>query len=317
MKISIIVRARNEARHLPRLIEGIEKQTIKPFEVVLVDSGSTDETVEIAQSAGWVIAHIASEDFSFGRALNVGCSAARGDVLVILSAHVYPTRRDYLERLTASVLPSSRVAVYGRQVGDHRTHFSEQMVMKQWFPNERIPDQGHAFSNNANSCVPRALWQEFQYNETLTGLEDIDFSLRLLSSGGQVRYEHDAPVVHVHEENFSTVKNRYRREAIAYKRIFPGEKMSAQRAFALLIKNVLRDLNEARRELVFFQVLGSVFWFRIAQFVGAWQGFRDSSIVDSELQRRMYYPPGFDPHSDGDADDSEMLISYSRKVSNE
>ena len=53
LNISIIVRARNEAKHIPRLIEGLEKQTVRPFEVVLVDSGSSDRTISIAEEAGF------------------------------------------------------------------------------------------------------------------------------------------------------------------------------------------------------------------------------------------------------------------------
>ena len=310
-RISVIVRARNEAEHLPRLIEGLAAQTIQPFEVVLVDSGSSDDTVAIAQQAGWVVSHIPPGDFTFGRALNLGCSIARGEILVIMSAHVYPVRRDYLENLTATLERNSELAVYGRQVGDERTHFSERMIMKQWFPEQRILDQGHAFSNNANSAIPRALWEKLRYNEDLTGLEDIDFSLRLLKMGGQVHYEHKAPVVHVHEENYSSVKRRYYREALAYKRIFPGENLSMGRALTLWFKNISRDIAEASRQAVLTRVWRSIFWFRSAQFYGAWSGFRDSSITESDLQRRMYHPPGNKPSSDLDLSDSEMTINYS------
>jgi rhamnosyltransferase len=307
------VRARDEARSLPQLIEGIRQQSLQPLEVILVDSGSTDETCSLASDAGWRVLHITPEDFTFGRALNRGCKAARGDILVIMSAHVYPIRKDYFDRLTAPVEASSRVVVYGRQVGDERTHFSEKMVMSQWFPNERIPDQGHAFSNNANSCVSRVVWEELTYDESLSGLEDIDFSLRLLSSGGQVLYQPDPPVVHVHEESFATVKNRYRREALAYKKIFPGEKMSWASAISLFAKNVFRDLREARRESRLTEVAVAVIWFRCAQFLGAWQGFRDSSFYYSELHKRMYHPTTPEPRSEFPPDDPSMLISYSRR----
>ncbi len=89
--VSIIIRALNEAAHLPALFEGIAAQTRQPEQVVLVDSGSTDESIAISQAAGADIVHIAPEDFSFGRALNVWCAEATGDVLAFVSAHVYPS----------------------------------------------------------------------------------------------------------------------------------------------------------------------------------------------------------------------------------
>lgn len=88
--VSAVIRAYNEAQHIGRLLEGLEQQTVKPDEVVLVDSGSTDDTVAIAEVAGCKVVHIPKSEFSFGRALNMGCAAASGDILLFASAHVYP-----------------------------------------------------------------------------------------------------------------------------------------------------------------------------------------------------------------------------------
>ena len=117
--VSVVIRALNEAEHLPALYDGIARQTRQAEQVMLVDSGSTDATVAISEAAGADIVHIAPEDFSFGRALNVGCAAAHGDVLVFVSAHVYPVDEFWLERLIAPFEEHDDVSlVYGRQTGD-------------------------------------------------------------------------------------------------------------------------------------------------------------------------------------------------------
>lgn len=288
--IAVLVRMRNEARHLPRLVEGLSRQTSPPDEVIVVDSGSTDDSVDIARAAGWKIVRINPDDFTFGRSLNLGFENCTSDRVVIISAHVYPTRSDFLEQITQNVTAPGMTIAYGRQVGDHRTKFSEKVLMSTWFPSERIPDQGHAFTNNANACVPRALWEKLRYNETLTGLEDIDFSMRLLALGGTVVYEEEAEVVHVHEEPYKTIQHRYRREAIAYKAIFPGERMPWVSALRLALKNVARDMSHARRERLLAEVWGSILLFRGAQFLGAWRGFRAAGNQDTELMQRMYHP---------------------------
>lgn len=288
--IAVLVRTKNEAKHLPRLVLGISQQSIPPDEVVVVDSGSTDESINIARAAGWRVVQISPEDFSFGRSLNHGFENCSSERVVILSAHVYPTRSDFLEILSRQVTAEGQTIAYGRQVGDHRTKFSEKVLMSTWFPSERIPDQGHAFTNNANACVPRALWKQLRYNESLSGLEDIDFSMRLLASGGRVVYEDQAEVVHVHEEAYRTIRHRYKREALAYKEIFPGERMSGFSALRLALKNVARDMDHARRESVLVEVWWSIFAFRGAQFFGAWQGFRSSGSQDTKLMQRMYHP---------------------------
>src|SRR5450759_2977227 len=99
MSPSIVIRAFNEAKHLPRLLEGIRQQTLQDIEIILVDSGSTDDTVSIAESYGAHVAHIAPQEFTFGRSLNVGVQAATRGLVVIASAHVYPVYPDWLERL--------------------------------------------------------------------------------------------------------------------------------------------------------------------------------------------------------------------------
>lgn len=291
-RISVVVRCRNEAEHLPKLIYGLHQQTIPVDEVVLVDSGSTDSSVDLAEGVGWKVVTIRPEDFSFGRSLNYGCEAATGDLIVVLSAHVYPVRVDFIEKITAPFSGSEQIKItYGKQVGDDRSRFSEKVLMSQWFPSERITDQGHAFANNANSCFPRSLWEKLKFNEELSGLEDIDFSLRVIDSGGSVAYAHDAPVVHVHEETTATIFNRYRREANAYKTMFPGEQMSFTKALGLWKKNILRDVQQAQQERTLGNVFTSILVFRSAQFAGAWRGFRDSLPHESELMGRIYNPP--------------------------
>jgi len=67
---SIVIRAYNEDQHIGRLFEGIKQQTVKDVDVILVDSGSTDSTVAIAESFGARVVKIRPEEFTFGRSLN-------------------------------------------------------------------------------------------------------------------------------------------------------------------------------------------------------------------------------------------------------
>ena len=288
--VSAVIRAYNEAKHIGRLLEGLEQQTLKPDEVILVDSGSTDETVAIARAAGCTVIHIPKSEFSFGRALNMGCGAASGEILLFASAHVYPVYNTHVEHITNAFNREGVAITYGRQVGDERTKFSESRVMLKWFPNQNIWDQGHPFSNNANAAVLKSVWEEAPYNETLTGLEDLDFAQRAIARGHKISYVADAPVVHVHEESWSVIRNRYRREAIAYSHIVEGSKMSLPTAARLAITNVAGDYKGALRAGRIRGNILSIPLFRTAQFLGAWQGFRAPDYVSTELLQRFYYP---------------------------
>src|SRR5512142_2576112 len=96
---SLVIRAYNEEKHLGRLFSGLQQQTLRSVQVILVDSGSTDSTVDIAQQAGAKIVPIRPEEFTFGRSLNHGIAGASEELVVIASAHVYPVYPDWLERL--------------------------------------------------------------------------------------------------------------------------------------------------------------------------------------------------------------------------
>jgi glycosyltransferase involved in cell wall biosynthesis len=99
MNCSIVIRAYNEEKHIGRLLEGIQHQTAKDVEVILLDSGSSDSTVSIAESFGAKLVYIPPQEFTFGRSLNFGIQAARSECIVIASAHVYPVYPDWLASL--------------------------------------------------------------------------------------------------------------------------------------------------------------------------------------------------------------------------
>jgi glycosyltransferase involved in cell wall biosynthesis len=287
---SIVIRAFNEAQHLPRLLEGIQQQTIQDVEIVLVDSGSTDDTVIVAESYGARVVRIPSAEFTFGRSLNFGVRAARRDLVVIASAHVYPVYPDWLECLLHPFDDEQVALVYGKQRGLETSKFSEHQIFRQWFPEADMPQQDSPFCNNANAAIRRSLWEQHPYDETLTGLEDLAWAKWAQGAGHTVSYAARAEIIHVHNETPRGVYNRYRREAMAFKRIFPEAHFNVYDFARLAVTNILGDLSHAARQRVFWRHCASVFWFRYNQFRGTYQGYRQSGPVTQQLRQTFYYP---------------------------
>ncbi|MCQ3939217.1 MAG: glycosyltransferase family 2 protein [Chloroflexi bacterium] len=293
MSCSIVIRAYNEEKHLGRLLEGIKHQTLKDVEVILVDSGSTDATVSIAESYGAKVVHIPSAEFTFGRSLNFGVREATRDFIVIASAHVYPVYPDWLAALLHPFLQDERVALaYGKQRAPAFAKFSEQQVFHQWYPDASNLDQPTAFCNNANAAIRKRLWEQHPYDETLTGLEDVEWGKWAKGQGYKIAYVAEAEIIHVHNETPRGVYNRYRREAMALRKIYPEAHFNFYDFLRLTITNILSDLWHAARERVLLKNLASIFWFRFMQFHGTRIGHRETSLVTPQLRETFYYARG-------------------------
>ncbi len=289
MNCSIIIRAYNEENYIGRLLEGIKQQTVKDVDVILVDSGSTDSTVAIAESYGAWIVKIPSAEFTFGRSLNYGIKEAKREFIVIVSAHVYPIYPDWLETLLRPFQDDSVALTYGKQRGPEFSKYSEQQIFHQWYPDLSKPKQETAFCNNANAAIRKSLWEKNNYDETLTGLEDLAWAKWAKEQGHAIAYIPEAEIIHVHNETARGVFNRYRREAMAFKKIYPESHFNVYDFLRLTSTNILSDLWHAARERVLWKNVASIFWFRFMQFHGTRMGHRETSLVTPQLRETFYY----------------------------
>ncbi len=289
MNCSIVIRAYNEAQYLGRLLEGIKQQTVKDVEIIVVDSGSTDATVAIAESFGARVVHIPSAEFTFGRSLNFGVRAAMREYVVIASAHVYPVYPDWLETLLRPFQDEQVALAYGKQRGYEGSKYSEHQIFHQWYPDVSNLDQITAFCNNANAAIRKSLWDAHPYDETLTGLEDLEWGKWAQGQGFKIAYVAEAEIVHIHNETPRGVYNRYRREAMALRRIYPEAHFNLYDFLRLTTTNILSDLWHAARERVLLKSSASIFWFRYMQFHGTRIGHRETSLVTPQLRETFYY----------------------------
>jgi rhamnosyltransferase len=259
MRASIVIRACNEEKHISRLLEGIALQSLKDVEIILVDSGSTDRTLEIASQYPLQVVHIQPEDFTFGYSLNQGISQSHGELIVIARAHVYPVYPDWLESLLTPFSDPQVALTYGKQRGNSLNKFSEQQIFHHWYPDHSQSHQPYPFCNNANAAIRRSLWDSFRYDETLPGLEGLEWAHRIMAQGYTISYVAEAEVVHVHEETPPAVYNRYRREAMAFKRLFPQEHYHLWDLFHNLTTNILSDLWHTAQQRKLASHFGEIF----------------------------------------------------------
>jgi hypothetical protein len=107
--------------------------------------------------------------------------------------------------------------------------------------------------------------------------------------GHAISYVAEAEILHVHNETPGGVFNRYRREAMAFKRIHPEAHFNVYDFVRLTLANILSDLWYAARGRLLFKNLASIFWFRFMQFHGTRLGYRESSLLTPQLRETFYY----------------------------
>lgn len=295
MRASIVIRTLNEARHLADLLAMIARQKTLGVEIetVLVDSGSTDDTLKIARKYGAKITTIRKAEFSFGRSLNRGCAFATGDIFVFISGHCVPVNEHWLQNLCQPLINGTVAYSYGRQIGDDDSNYSERRIFAKYFPEgSRVPQEGF-FCNNANSALLRSAWETYPFDEELTGLEDMDLARRMVAKGEKIGYVAEAPVFHHHQESWAQVRRRFEREAIALRSIMPEVHLSRIDVLRCLVMSTLADWRSARRNGVISTSRIDMLRYRWNQYLGSWKGNHEHNLLSHQAKEKFFYPEVF------------------------
>lgn len=292
VRVSIVIRTLNEAKHLDELLTTISRQVTRglSYEVIVVDSGSSDATTEIAERHGCRLLHIAREEFSFGRSLNIGCEAAQGDLLVIVSGHCVPIDQHWLQQLCQPLVDDLAAYSYGRQLGGERSHFSEKRILAKYYPKQVGHGQNEYFCNNANAALRYEDWEKLRFDEEVTGLEDMALAKRLVTNGRRVKYVPEAIVYHYHEENWAQVMRRYEREAVALRHIMPQIHVSLIDVTRYIVSSVYKDWMSAIGERVWRRHALDILRYRWYQYRGVYKGNNLHRLLSHEEKDKYFFP---------------------------
>ncbi len=219
-EISVILLTKNAGDGFGAVLDALFAcRSIDRAEVVLIDSGSTDGTLETARSFPVSIHTIPPEEFGHGRTRNLGASLARGKVLVFLVQDAEPADEGFLDSLLGPLARDPQLAAtYARQVPRPDASPVEAELVRHTYPPRpsvrRLegkgdrPTIGAVFFSNVASAIRRDLWRRFPFDETLIMSEDQEWAGRVLRAGHRIAYCPDAVVVHSHGYPLSKVLRR-------------------------------------------------------------------------------------------------------------
>ena len=187
------------------------------YEVIVVDSGSTDGTPELATRHGASVHRIEPGEFDHGATRNLGASLSAGRYVTFLVQDALPVEDHWLASMVANLDADDTVAgVYGRQIPRPDSSLLTRALMRDWptsSPERREQFAGGpqvyaalppttrrslAAFDDVSSCVRRSVWERIPFERTRFG-EDLRWGKAAVEAGHKLVYEPRSAVLHSHE----------------------------------------------------------------------------------------------------------------------
>ncbi|PKN80900.1 MAG: glycosyltransferase [Candidatus Cloacimonetes bacterium HGW-Cloacimonetes-1] len=276
--ISIIIRSKNEMPWLKYTLLMLSKQSKQNFEVIAVDSGSTDGSWEFLQEYNpAVLYQIAPEDYIPGKVLNEAIRHAKGNIIVFNNADCIPQSRDWLKHLVRPLLADNTAATFCRQIPRLNAHPLVQKDYERAFGDGSIHKTWRHFFSLASSAVKRDLIVQHPFNEDIRYSEDIEWSWRMKQQGLQIKYVPEAIVEHSHNYNVSGLAKRFsgegKAEAVIYHDLYQDDSAAKSKDFSFLHSVLLPAGMESVRDILYLIRKGQVQWIPVAPCYRGMQKF--------------------------------------------
>ncbi len=275
-RVSILMRSMNDIRYIERTLSSIMSQTFNDFELVNVDSGSTDGTYEIVRKYNPNKSkQILPSEYVPGKVLNAAVRECDGEIIVFNNSDCIPLDNKWLENLIAPFHNDSKIgASFANQIPrpdarplvakDNTRAFGDGSVSARW---------KHFFSL-ASSAARKEIVLRDPFDEKIKYSEDVEWSLRIKEHGWKIAYAPESRVEHSHNYTLSEVKKRFYNEGLAEGRIY-ANCPSFLRGFAIpLLAESSRDfIYLAKNGLIMDMPYGAVY--RMLQRYYAYRGRKD------------------------------------------
>lgn len=294
--ISLLLPVKNGGRYLRELLPAVMRQSVAArLEIVAVDSGSEDDTVEVLMRFGATILSIDPADFDHGLTRNLAAEHARGDVLVFMSQRALPADDRWLQPLIAvldddpvvagvcsRVLPAPDADVLSRRDGDRELSASDQRRRKQiddWSAYERmsVHDRRELLNFHTVSAAIRAeAWRRTPFQSVRTLGEDLLWARDVLESGWALVHEPTSVIRHFHSYTLAELFARNVDDGIANREIV-GRSFAIEQMLPMVRAMVSDDWSYLRHaadlsgeELENWQLEAALR--RVVQVAGQWLG---------------------------------------------
>ena len=231
IKISIFIPTKNAGKEFEKTLNQISIQDNKSFEVIIVDSSPTNQTIKITEKFKdkfpLKIYKIPPEEFGHGKTRNLALkySSKSSEFIVFLTQDAIPANNRWLSNLLSNFKDAKIAGVFSRQIPKKNARITEVFFYKENFPNKKIirPSKNYnifpynIFFSNVSSAIRKDLLEKYPFDETLIMSEDQKWAKTIIQKGYKTIYEPKSIVIHSH--NY-TLKQTFQRYFISFQFIY-------------------------------------------------------------------------------------------------
>jgi rhamnosyltransferase len=256
--ISVVLVTCNGAATLPAVLDAIRDQRgCLPFEVVAIDSASTDGTADLLRRRVDQFVAIPARAFDHGLTRNLGFERARGELVVLIVQDAVPASNAWLAALTAPLAADERIAgAYARQLPQPGASALTRRYLSQWVASSDVARTSAISSreeldaldpmaqlercafDNVCSCIRRSVWQQHPFRATPIA-EDLEWAREVLLAGYRLAYEPGAAVVHSHDRS---ARYELRRTYVLHRRLYELFRLRTIPTLAMLGRAIASSL---------------------------------------------------------------------------
>ena len=197
-RVSFVIRTKDESMWIGKVLKFLMDQTFRDFEIIIVDSGSTDKTLEIVKKFPIRLIQIKPGEFNYSYALNLGISKAKGEYIGIISGHSIPVSDSWLSGGLKNFKDEKVAAVTGYCNLVPVGYFSRRLGRLFFAPHEKEKLNFNPWMTNTNSLVRKDLWEQYPFDEKLPECEDYDWASEMIARGYNVIKDPKFNVFHSH-----------------------------------------------------------------------------------------------------------------------
>lgn len=254
VKVSIIILTKNVDNDFEKTLKQVYSQDVDfPYEVLVIDSESTDLTLTIAKKYPVRLFKIPAEDFHYSGTRNYGVSLSKGALIVFLGGDAIPLNREWLQNLVKPLEKKYVGGVYSRQIPKQNADPSEKFLRLNNYPKKnsvKTPDKiyhhylnDYVLLSNVSSAFRRELLVELPFSTKVIMGEDKEWAKQVLSKGYSVVYSAYSIVYHSHRHNVKSLMARYLEEGISLTQVGELSEFSFKTHFSKGFRYINLEMN--------------------------------------------------------------------------